>query len=230
MKCGGTSLTYGLSQLAEPWPRLLDIWVDQLVCLPRPMLANTMLVSGHLPYATLGLLSPETATCTVLRDPLDRTLSHLAHLRIHGGRPDLGLDEFVHDELWHPFWVDYQARQLAVDVPVEDAWLGRPIATATLQAHFDADPGLSADDLYARATQRLEKIDLVGVSDDLDQVLRAVAALWRKPPPPPAPRMNPTAAGRPATEVPDHLRAAILAGTEVDRQLYTRARERAAGV
>jgi hypothetical protein len=67
------------------------------------------------------------------------------------------------------------------------------------------------------------------VSDDLDQVLRAVAALWRKPAPAPAPRMNPTASRRPAAEVPEHLRAAILAGTEVDRVLYEQARERAAG-
>jgi hypothetical protein len=229
MKSGGTSLTYSLSSLAEPWPRLLDVWVDQLVVVPRPMANSMMLVTGHLPYGTLALLSPETATCTVLRDPLDRTLSHYAHIRIHGGQPKLTLEEFVHDEQWRLQWVDYQARQLGVDVPIEDAWLGRPIGAPSLQARFDADPGLTPEDLLSRASQRLEKIDIVGVSDDLDQVLRAVAALWRKPAPAPAPRMNPTASRRPAAEVPEHLRAAILAGTEVDRVLYEQARERAAG-
>src|SRR4051812_5489542 len=48
MKCGGTALTLGLSTLADPWPRLLDVWVDQLVCLPQPLLAQAMLVTGHL--------------------------------------------------------------------------------------------------------------------------------------------------------------------------------------
>jgi hypothetical protein len=226
MKCGGTALTHGLSVLAAPWPRLIDVWLDQLVCMPRPLLERAVLVTGHLPFPVLELLPPGTVALTVLRDPVERTLSHYGHVRTHGGRPDLTLEEFIGSEAWHPAWVDYQARQLACDVPVGEAWLGRFPAGDSLQALVDAPFTIDRVELAELATKRLAALDVVGVADDLDAVARRVAELWAKPVPAPLYRANENLAPVATSNLSSSLRDEIRRGTEVDAQLYELARER----
>jgi hypothetical protein len=67
----------------------------------------------------------------------------------------------------------------------------------------------------------------VGVADDLDGVLRQVAALWRKPTPAPLVRANQSLAPLRAADVPDVLLDEVRRGTTVDAHLYDLARERA---
>ncbi len=88
MKTAGTSLRRTLVGLAAPWPSLAELFLDDLVCAPSPLLDHAMFLAGHLPYEALDLLPPGLAVCTVVRDPLERTLSHLAHLnrRVLAGR------------------------------------------------------------------------------------------------------------------------------------------------
>jgi hypothetical protein len=226
MKCGGTSLTHGLSALAAPWPRLIEVWVDHLVCMPRPLLERTMLVTGHLPFPVIELLPPATVVLTVLREPVARTLSHFAHLRTHGGRPDLTLEEFVGSDAWRPAWANYQARQLASDVPVGEAWLGRFPAGTTLQAMIDAPFTIDDAELAERSTKRLAAIEVVGVADDLDAVLQQVAELWEKPAPAALYRANASLAPVRTANLPAGLLDEIRRGTAVDAQLYELARDR----
>jgi hypothetical protein len=223
MKCGGTALTIGLSRLADPWPKLLDVWVDQLVCMPQPVLANAMLVTGHLPYSALTLLPAETAVCTVVREPVARTLSHFAHVRTHGRQMGLSLDEFVTSDRWRSAWVNYQARQLALDVPVEEAWQGRLAGTGGLQDMLDAAPDIDDDELTERALTRLRKIDVVGVADDLDAIAAGVAETWGKAAPSPLPRSNESLVTVSAADVTARVRALIEQGTVADAVLYREA-------
>lgn len=225
MKCGGTALAQGLSKLADPWPRILDVWVDQLVCFPRPMLARVKLLTGHLPYGAVEVLPPNTKTLTVVREPVSRTLSHFTHLRTHGGQVDLTLETFVRDEAWRRHWVDYQARQLAAEVPVGAAWQGE--WSVRLQ---DAIDGCAPpfDELRQRALDRLAAVDIVGVNDDLHAVVRAVAAVWGKPPPPAVERENTSLAPLRRSDVEPDLIAEIEADTRADADLYAAARARAA--
>jgi hypothetical protein len=222
MKCGGTALTHGLAELAEPWPRLIEVWADQLVCMPRPLLERTMLVTGHLPYPVVDVLPEHTVVLTVVREPVSRTLSHLAHVRTHGGRPDLTLEQFVRDDGWGWAWRNYQARQLASDAPVRDAWLGR-VPAGSLQAIVDGPLTRTDQELGDRAQQRLASIQIVGVADDLDAVVRTVADLWGKPAFSLA-RENTSLA--PVREAPADLLDEIRAGTEVDAALYEAAKQR----
>src|SRR5213078_1576758 len=87
---------------------------------------------------------------------------------------------------------NFQARQLAVDVPVEEAWQGS--WTGTLQELLDAAPNVDEAELIGRARERaLERrtaIEFVGVTADLDGVLQRVAEFWGKPAPPALPRSN----------------------------------------
>jgi hypothetical protein len=228
MKCGGTSLAEGLAYLASPWPMLINAYVDELTCLPQPMLQQAMLVTGHLPYGAVDLLAPDAAVLTVLREPVSRTLSHFTHVRANG-HDDLTLEEFVGADAWRQVWQDHQAKQLAADVPVEAAWRGDHAGPdlqellTSWSAGADADPGA----LLESASRRLAAIDIVGVTDDLTAVLRQVAALWGKPEPSPVGEANVSA--RPVTRdaVPAPLAQEIVRGTIVDAALYEQARERA---
>jgi hypothetical protein len=228
MKCGGTALTHGLSTLADPWPRLLDVWADQLVCLPRPLLERAVLVTGHLPFPVAEVLPEGTVLLTVVREPVARTLSHLTHVRTHGRRPDLTLEEFVRSAEWQPAWRDHQAQQLASEVAVGDAWRGR-LPVGRLQAMIDAPPAVPTDELAERAVARLAAVEVVGVAEDLDPVIRTVAELWGKPAPPPLARANQSLAPVDPVEVPPELLDEIRAGTTVDARLHALARERSSG-
>lgn len=225
MKCGGTALAQGLSRLADPWPRILDVWVDHLVCFPRPMLSQLKLLTGHLPYGVVEVLPDDVATCTVIREPVSRALSHFSHLRTHGGQSGLTIEEFVHAEKWRLAWVNYQARQLAVDVPVGDAWRGT--WNSVLQALIDEPAPMPDEELRSRAFERLEAIEIVGVSDDLDAVVRTVAGLWKKDEPPPLERENTSLAPVRRSDVPPALIDELVAGTQIDAEIYERAQERA---
>jgi hypothetical protein len=136
---------------------------------------------------------------------------------------DLSLEEFVGSERWRPVWVNYQARQLALDVPVEDAWKGRLKGTGGLQDLLDAAPDIDGDELTERALTRLRKIDVVGVADDLDAVAARVAEVWGKPPPPPLPRSNESLLGVRDGDVTEEVRAAIVEGTAADAAIYREA-------
>ena len=232
MKSGGRALASTLFGIVEPWPVLLDVWIDQLVCLPEPLRHQAMLVTGHLPYHARALLAPDVVACTVIREPVARTLSHLGHLRTHGGRKDLSLEAFVSSPQWRPHWENYQARQLAHDSPVDAARRGEfprrePTGEmVTLQSLIDGAGFPPEDDLLAAALQRLEEIELVGVSDRLDDLAGRVAAVWGKSVAAPVARVNETHRPLRPDAVPRELLAAIEAGTEVDRRLYLRAVER----
>jgi hypothetical protein len=224
MKSGGTALAAGLSELAEPWPRLIDIWIDQLVCVPLPLLSSAMLVTGHLPYGAMGLLPLETAAATVVREPVGRTLSHFAHVRTHGRQRELSLEEFVCSPSWRPVWVNHQTRQLAHDVPVVEAWTAG--FTDSLQELLDAEPATPDAELLPVALERLDGMELVGVTEHLDALLARIAAFWGKSPPPPLGRANESLRPVRRADVPDGLVAEIERGTQADAALHARAAER----
>jgi hypothetical protein len=244
MKTAGTSLGHALVELAGPWPYLAELMVDHLVCLPTAVLGQAMLLAGHLPYEALDLLPDGMVLCTVVRDPVERTLSHHAHLNgilAARGQPHIGIEEFIASPGYQPLWQDYQARQLVHRIGLKDAWKTfSPVEEAAkhglegadaefpLQSLFDSAPlGVHGDALTEAALARLASIDVVGTTDRLDDLVARLAALW----------------GRPAVAVPtervstarlqrEDLRAAtldaIVSGTAADAALYDRARCRVA--
>jgi len=239
MKTAGTALTYALEQMATDWPRLTDLLVDHLVCLPPPLLTQALLIAGHLPYEALRLLPSGGAVCTVLRDPVQRTLSHHAHVNATRGSTNISLQEFITSDTWRPLWVNYQARQLLHEVGLAEAWSRySPVATGSralseadtrfpLQSRFDT--GLLAgddDELLAAGLIRLDSIELVGVTEAIPTLLERVTELWDRPAPVAVPRLRVSPHRADLDDVPAATLADIRAGTAVDAALYERARER----
>jgi len=239
MKTAGTALTNALQQMASDveWTRLTDVLVDHLVCLPPPLLHQALLIAGHLPYEAVGMLPSGGAVCTVLRDPVQRTLSHHAHLNATIGSNLIALTEFVRSDTWRPLWVNYQTRQLVHEIGLAQAWKGfspveqgsgRTLSGADrrfpLQSLFDTGPLEGTErELIAAGIARLETIDLVGTTNALPALLGRVAEMWNRPPPSQVPRLRVTTARMRPEDVPISILADIRAGTAVDAVLYEHA-------
>jgi hypothetical protein len=241
MKTAGTSLRHALGELAAPWPCLAELFVDDLVCAPSPLLDHAMFIAGHLPYEALDLLPPGLAVCTVVRDPVERTLSHLAHLNsrvlAERGQEGISVEEFVWSPLYHPLWQNYQARQLVHRIGLRDAWrsfspaeqaqergIGGPDAEYPLQSLFDSTPlTLTGDALAVAALERLDSIEFVGTTERLDSLVARVAAFWHRPAPAQVPFEGASASRVEAAHLSGSLLAAVKTGTAADAALYERA-------
>ncbi|HET6793347.1 MAG TPA: hypothetical protein VFH45_02825 [Acidimicrobiales bacterium] len=242
MKTGGTALVDAM--VAEAGERfcLTQIFLDHLVAMPALVLNRASLVSGHLGLQALQYLPADTVTVTVLRDPVERTLSHYAHVladpALTEETADLSLEEFVHSPRWRPLSSNFQARGLVHRLDLAGAWVdyspldrlaelgdAAPLsARLPLHTLFDLGPlERSVEELGAEALRALDRVDHVGVSDHLDRVWRQVAARWGIDHPAPPRVSNVSASRLAADDVPPSLRQAIIDANQVDATLYERA-------
>jgi hypothetical protein len=249
MKTGGTSLVDGLRRLVAPRGFLTDIFLDDLVSVPPYVLEQVALIAGHLGYEARQLVPPRFTTCVVLRDPVERTLSHYAHLRrdptVTGESPDFSLEEFLDSPRWCTLAHNYQTRQLVHEVRLADAWKGFSPEDAfrdlgptfpaeqklPLQSLFDCSPlSVPRDELLEQARRRLDTVEFVGVTEHLDALFAKVARSWGVPSPGPLPRLQVGDGQRPqAAELPRPLVERIEDSTTVDRELYERVRMKVEG-
>jgi hypothetical protein len=240
MKTGGTALSRVLVELAGPWPYVTELMLDHLVSLPRRLLEQAMLIAGHLPFEAVDLLPDGVALCAIVRDPVERTLSHHAHinsiLASRGQRP-VGIEEFVTSTAFGPLWQEYQARQLVHRVGVAEAWRTySPVERAAergisgldaaypLQSLFDSTPlELHGDELRDAALERLEHIDVVGTTDHLEDVVARIAAGWDRPAPVSVPRTRVSSSRVAERDLSPALVRTIRDATTADAALYERA-------
>jgi hypothetical protein len=114
MKTGGTSFVFQLSANfapAEVYPNeILDrraptdlepyASLADLERLSPQRRAQIRVFTGHLPFAARELIGPDVVTLTLLRDPVERTISVLKHFkRLYARYRDLPLDAIYDDEI-----------------------------------------------------------------------------------------------------------------------------------
>jgi hypothetical protein len=70
------------------------------------------MVRGHVPYSVRSLLHDNYIAMTLLRDPIDRTLSYLKHCRrYHAEHHELALEEIYEDPWFHATFIqNYQTK------------------------------------------------------------------------------------------------------------------------
>lgn len=165
-------------------------------------------VGGHFPLCVTELLGGGFTTLTLLRDPLERTLSYLRH---HRERTEadaaLSLEAVYDDEFrFHGLVHNHMTKMLSLSPDEMDAG-------ALTRVDFDRER-------LERAKRRLAQVDAVGVQDDFeafcDELSRRYG--WRLGDPV---RMNVTEPAEPTPE----LRERILADNADDVELYRFARE-----
>ena len=161
-------------------------------------------IAGHYPLCTRELFDFPLRTFTMLRDPVERTLSHLRYQAVvdpsyeHKSITEAFYD--IKDNLANRH--KYMVRMLSR--PLEDVMSASPIAVADPQ---EAD--------LERAKQNLADIDVVGVLEHIDVFYRALDSTfgWDLGPPPHSNTTDPT-------DVPDRILELIRDQCEMDMDLY----------
>ena len=193
--------------------------------------------SLHQPAWVAFELADRALRVTVLRDPIERTISHLRqltsldHIR-------LTMEELYEDAAWRRHLADYQTQVFgqrdprhhptsgeARPVDVDD--LDRTEIERSLQRVFGTaltEPTTVDAVVRARAEEALERYDLVGTTEDLETFCRSLARVTGIDLAP-VPHRNKR---RSHTPVSRELRQAIADDMAHDLELYEYARQRGA--
>jgi hypothetical protein len=165
-------------------------------------------VTGHFPVCTTELLDADFRTFTVLRDPVERTLSYLRHHR--DTTPDdneLSLEEIYEDPgNFRHFIENHMVKMLSLTTA--------EMKRTAMMTIVDFDPGR-----LQAAVSALEGMDAFGVQEELEAFAQRLERLygWRLGPPI---RENVTA----PAEVPASFRNRIAEDNALDMELYEHAR------
>jgi hypothetical protein len=176
------------------------------------------IITGHFPYATPALLRAEFVTLSVLREPVDRVLSHLRHHRkLTPETADLSLEALYEDVLRAEFFHNHMVKlfSLSADEVAESAALDR---WAFMKA-IDLTPAR-----LATAEANVERLDVLGLQDQLEEFCTELTARfgWDLGAPLHANRTPPE-------DAPLALRRRIAEDNALDAELWEHAREVYAG-
>jgi hypothetical protein len=168
-------------------------------------------VTGHFPLCTVELLDAPFTTLTVLRNPVERTLSFLRHAReTEPGFSERSLEEIYLEEIYEDpirFELVHNHMVKMLSLTVEEMTDG-----AMTRVDFDRSR-------LERAKQRLCDIDAVGLQERFEQFCTELVRRfgWNLGPPI---FMNRTG----AADSPPALRSRIAADNAFDIELYEFAR------
>lgn len=197
----------------EAKPHLDNLLVDRVVGLPPEVHAGIRAYAGHFPFVVPSMIDPALVTLSILRDPVERIVSHLKHCkRMEPQHRDHALEEIYEDPWTFPMLLhDHQVKVFAMT---------RDDKLESVMDVIDIDA-----DRVAIALEHLRQVDVLGFTDDVPGFLaegerrfglvaRATRGRWRE-----------------ATEdwpVSDALRRRIEADNQRDLEFYELAREHAA--
>ncbi len=149
--------------------------ISHLLTLPEPRRQRVRVYSGHYPYVACELLGGDFTTLTVLRDPVDRTLSLLRQfkrkdpwadpgLRYPAPMEGLSLEEvYEHPVVYEPLVHNHQTKIFSMT------------AQDPLDTYLDAID-VDAERLEL-AKRNLSTVDLVGLTEHYEEFLDRLAAM-----------------------------------------------------
>ena len=212
-KTAGTSLirrlrhTYGQTGI---YPNKTDgdivacvISIEHLLERWRARNHEIRVVTGHFPLCTAELLDGEFTTLTLLREPVERTLSYLRHHRVLTPEDrDTPLEAIYHDSFrFHGLVHNHMVKMFS---------LTREEMDAGMLTRVEFTP-----ERLERAKERLAGVDAIGLQEDFDYFGAEVADRfgWRLGEPLHANRTEPI-------DVSESFRARIAEDNAFDVELY----------
>jgi hypothetical protein len=182
-------------------PVLLDRWAARR--------DRIRVVTGHFPLCTAELLDGEFRTFTIVRDPVERTLSHLRHhRRTTPADADLELERIYEDPGNFKHFIDNHMVKML-------SFRAEELRPSAMMTPVDLDAGR-----LRVAKSGLEGMDVFGLQEDFENFAQRLERLygWRLGP---VVRENST----PPEDVPASFRRRIAEDNRLDMELYEHARE-----
>jgi hypothetical protein len=177
--------------------------VEQLVRRWKERRDEIRIVLGHFPLCTVELLDADFTTLTVLREPVERTLSFLRHhRRLTPEDRDKPLEEIYDDPFrFEALLHNHMVKMFALTV--DEMTDGMLTTVDFTPAHLE------------RAKRQLATVDVVGLQEDFEGFCRELEARFGWPLGVPffANRTKPV-------DVPDSFRRRIAIDNEMDVELY----------
>lgn len=148
----------------------------------RATVRSKKLFQGHFYGPLESIVGRPCFTFTLLRDPIERALSHYGHVLhdpnhyLHQRAVALGsIEAYLDDPEARMTVSNFQARMLALDVDVEAAYhalTDEARAQWGLERYLETtDFGLAGESLLETARKRLENLGLVGITERFDETL-----------------------------------------------------------
>lgn len=186
-----------------------------LMCTHRDLISygsDFPILSGHIFFAEGERLDARYQYATLLREPVDRTLSSLYFVTRNHRREQL-------PEL-------YDECQAFLDSDGDE--IGPQLSTSIVNpmtehfAQIKSERGSPCPDPVEAAMGAIEDYDCVGIYERLDEFVASLATLIGIPSPSSLRSVNATAARPAVEEISDKLRDKLLLITDLDRQLHAR--------
>lgn len=225
-KTGGTSFIHYLdSHFAtdEVCPAQL---LPELFNLPAEALARYRLYRGHLWYGLDSYLDRRLTRITVLRDPIQRTISWYSHVKRdenayrHRRVVDerWSLSDFIHDKETNWDVINAQTLFLAVDLDYsqlarDPVGYGQAVVKG-YAARLNDRKALDA------AKKRLEQFAFVGITERMEESMYLLSYQMGWYPDIPTSRLNVSDNRLSEDEVPCETKREIMAINQLDQELY----------
>jgi len=203
MKTGGTAFVFNLLQNFGPgevYPADVDkrqagdllpyVSISHLRGVPAARRDQIRMYTGHFPYVACELLGIELRTLTLLRDPVERSLSVLKHFKRHFPRYEpLSLGELYDDPfLFENFVHDHQTKLFSVTADDHPETFASTLTHDANRVRHLGGPDPAGPTTIVADGARLElakanlaRVDLVGVNErypEFVERLRARFGWW----------------------------------------------------
>lgn len=172
--------------------------LKDLLALPPEEIKRYICYSGHFGTALLPLLDKKVACVTMLRDPFERTVSHLRYWRRNARFENLirfadgdvrraermrdgEIEEVLADPAVATSLQDFQTRVLGVDLDIEGLRASAGVLHDAVMTVFRTTRPM--EEIAAAARQRLASMDVVGITERFEDSARLVCDLLRIPEP-----------------------------------------------
>jgi hypothetical protein len=202
------------------------MWED-IINVPLEIMNAYQAFRGHFLAYLEPYLGRKLTTFTVLRNPVERTISHYCHVQrapehpFHNEACVLSLADFCTHPRTRHMVQNYQAAYLACPGRKDPSELKQNLTSADLASYklqlaLDPSPDElpGSDELYREACNRLRPFGAVGISERLRESFVLIAREPGGPFPPEFERRN--VAPRRTTSLDSRTMKTILACTDVD--------------
>ena len=191
-----------------------QVSVGQLLARWEQRKDEIRVITGHFPYSTIELIDAEFVTLSVLREPVERALSHLRHHRkMTPEMRDSSLEQIYDDVFHRVYFHNHMVKMFSLTADEIAASAAKNTWAVLRPIEFTAER-------LERAKQQVTRLDVLGLQDHFDDFCDELIARfgWGLG--------EPLYANRtPEEPASDSLRARIAADNALDVELYEYARE-----